>query len=195
MHYSRSSKKNSKQPKPIGKARSSVCKENESNIIPNLTDQQNEETLPLHKHEQTVNTFRFECFICKMKFESQKATRHHLIQNHKRDVKCYVCNQNLTSLEREMHICTGLKSLNCSYCQQECTSTKSLFLHLNDCNKSEKLTYKCDHCPDYFFMKSLLSVHMENHKNEFVCNICTKSFATKILLSRHEKRHNAIGRK
>lgn len=151
-------------------------------------------------YESTVSVHHmYECFVCKMECESFKATQHHIIKYHRRNTNCSVCSQDFTMLEFEMHICTGLKSLNCSYCQQEFTTTKNLLQHLYDCNKSEKLTWKCDYCQKYFFMESLMSIHMENHENnkdEFFCNVCTKSFAKKHLLRMHKKRaHFSIGRK
>lgn len=150
------------------------------------------ETISLQQNEKTSKKLHFECFICKTKFDSFKETRRHVIENHRPNVKCPVCKHQFTSLELEVHTCTGLESLNCTYCQRDFMSTKSLLKHLNDCNKSEQLAYKCDWCRDYFFMESLLAAHMKNHgvnKNEFACNICSKSYATKKSLSKHKMRH------
>ena len=129
----------------------------------------------------------FECFICKIKCKSLQATRQHLIKNHKRDMNCSVCNQNFTVLEFEMHACTELESLICSYCQQGFKTTKNLLEHFNDCS-NEKLAFKCDYCKKFYFMESLLSLHMKNHQNNFGCNLCNKSFSKKHLLQIHEKR-------
>lgn len=164
---------------------------NEPEIISHLTEQQNGKSLM--KPANFYLCKRFECYICKTEFGSVGVMRRHMVENHRPNAMCFVCSQQFTSLEFDRHICTGLESLSCTYCQQSFMSMKSLLEHLNGCDKSEKFAYKCDQCRSYFFMESLLSIHTKNHevkKNDFVCDICTKSFATKQLLGAHKRRHN-----
>lgn len=137
----------------------------------------------------------FECYMCKTKFHSLKASRRHLTEKHQQNLKCAVCNEKYTAWELERHTCSGLESLDCGYCTQTFDTTKSLLQHLGNCN-GDKLTYKCRYCHEYFFMESLTQRHTKQHEDNsaFVCEICQKSFAKKTLLKLHEKRHQAISR-
>lgn len=146
-----------------------------------------------HRSTAHVKLGIFECFLCKLKLQSLKETRHHLMETHQRDIKCVVCNDMFTNLEIEMHKCTGLESLDCVYCEQTFKTTQTLLQHLNDCT-AEKFIHKCNYCREYFFMKSLIDRHMMHHEGDkdFACDLCSKSFAKKELLSIHKRRHNAI---
>lgn len=135
----------------------------------------------------------FECYICKMECKSRHKTQIHM-KEHIRKNKCLVCQEWYTKVELEAHICCGLNSINCVYCQQTFTTTKSLLLHLQDC-KSEKISYECGRCPKYFLMEFLADLHRKNHKDietpkTYYCTMCSNSFDCRRQLKLHRERHN-----
>lgn len=105
-----------------------------------------------------------------------------------------MCQEYFTKMELDAHICCGLTSINCGYCQQAFTSTKSLLQHLQDC-KSEKLSFECGKCPKYFLMEFLADLHRKNHKDSeppkmYYCGMCSSSFNCRRQLKLHKERHN-----
>lgn len=137
----------------------------------------------------------FECFLCKKKLKSLRATRTHLQKVHERTDKCTICNESFTPTELNEHLCCELKVIKCAYCKRKSFKViKQLLTHLKDDCRSVKLNYRCDICMRYFPMKMLRDIHMKHgHTDEapktHICDLCPKRFATKLGLKLHKNRH------
>lgn len=138
----------------------------------------------------------FECYLCKVKIQTEKQMRKHLNKHvTARNKKCFVCNECLTPKEYKEHLCYGEKTCSCEYCNISFNSMSKLLQHLNI--HSDRTMRRCRKCPRLFAMQQLIVWHEKQHEVEeprpFVCNICSKSFREYNIMKSHLKTHQTAG--
>ncbi|XP_065223800.1 zinc finger protein 26-like [Planococcus citri] len=157
----------------------------------------------LEEHEIThENDGQFFCLGCQKYFTSRKILQEHIKihigQSADGTSKLYVCVDcgktydsyfKLTS-HRKMH--PG--ELNCSHCQKQCTSRKSLKCHLE--SHESKESFPCEICNELCVGKRALKVHLKTHKSVdiqskelFACEICDFKCSLRDDLHDHLRTH------
>lgn len=143
--------------------------------------------------ENSSNTNRFECYICKMGFYNISEVKRHLKQHvAARDKKCVVCNEYLTVNELNEHICHHKKKLTCGYCDRTFDVTSELLKHSENTHE-DRILYQCRKCSQFYDTIELRKLHEKTHTEElkpFICKICFKGFNDKNCLKRHAHVHS-----
>lgn len=121
-----------------------------------------------HMRTHKESSIKYECRICKMKFNAPKLLEKHMkthdIGNNEQNAKdvdfskCIVCCE----YAYEPHMCGEEKQIDCGYCLKKYTSTKELLAHLDTHNKDIKI-YRCVECFKNFRMEILLKIHQKYH--------------------------------
>lgn len=140
------------------------------------------------------DSFRFQCYVCKLKLLHLRTLRTHLHKKHAMK-KCQVCDEEVVPTDR-MHACVGEWPLTCEYCISSFHSLYALTEHLStEHSESEKLVYVCDICRRKFRMRMLMDAHREKHTPGcFGCKECPEVFDTSPDLRKHERAaHPKIG--
>lgn len=109
----------------------------------------------------------------------------YVLQPHIPDIKCIICDSELTAKMVAQHTCISQSQLSCEYCAETFESLSKLNAHLViDHVKSEKKSVACDVCERKFDMRALLKAHKK--AVHFVCK-CAVRFTSRSALSEHER--------
>lgn len=146
-----------------------------------------------HMERLVCDDRTFECYRCRLPFQSLADTRLHLNKSHVvvRKAKCDVCRSRMGHTELDQHLCFGMRTVQCEYCPHSFETTGCLVAHLNH-SHDEKQLYRCEHCPRFFAMAILKEHHTGQHTavaRTFACSVCPKRYVSKTTLLNHLKTH------
>lgn len=141
-------------------------------------------------HERQIAK-KWECHKCKLRLERLKTLQAHIKEhNDATPNECTVCNMFFSNSTFNRHLCKG-ESIECEYCNEQCSSIVDLLKHLER-HEKQIIVNKCPRCPRLFSMKKLAEWHL-NHGHEirlgFSCDICDKQFSKFSFLTAHKKTH------
>uniref|UniRef100_A0A8C5M6M5 C2H2-type domain-containing protein n=1 Tax=Leptobrachium leishanense TaxID=445787 RepID=A0A8C5M6M5_9ANUR len=140
------------------------------------------------------------CDLCIATFSKDSLYQRHMREHQKND-KLYRCDQCPLSFNVEynlsLHKLThNLDDASCPVCNKKYSRVACLKTHIMRHMKAEILT--CTECGDTFTLQSQLSLHMEEHQQEFkenktyTCKSCDKTFETPLQLKEHRQNHIKI---
>ncbi|KAK0091934.1 hypothetical protein PV326_002495 [Microctonus aethiopoides] len=145
----------------------------------------------LKQHLRSHGERNYECDICQRRFHRIGVLKEHKQIHQSAQIPCNICGKKLKSKKAlDVHVLLhGNKKFQCDKCDksffQRCNYLKH-YKHIH----SEKIIYKCTHCPTEFTSESVFNKHIETHTNsqkvpQFSCTLCTKSFISQYQLKRH----------